>query len=132
MIFDSLANSDRYLALHPLFVPAFEFLRNTDLLALGPGKYPVQAACGSGSVMRRNLVARRARIVRQGSLHPLVQQAQLPLQRIELRLLLEHGLVEAVDHVFCECQLGFDFGEAFFRHGVPGRNSGSTSFSSRA
>lgn len=42
MIFDSLANADRYLALHPLFAPAFEFLRNTDLLALDPGKYPVQ------------------------------------------------------------------------------------------
>jgi biofilm protein TabA len=42
MILASLAETDRYLALHPLFARAFDFLRNTDLNALAPGKHSVQ------------------------------------------------------------------------------------------
>ncbi|MFA5241963.1 MAG: YhcH/YjgK/YiaL family protein [Sulfuricella sp.] len=42
MIFDTLANADRYVTLHALFPLAFEFLRNTDLKALEPGRYPIQ------------------------------------------------------------------------------------------
>ncbi|MCE5181151.1 MAG: YhcH/YjgK/YiaL family protein [Betaproteobacteria bacterium] len=42
MIFDTLANADRYAALHPLFPAAFAFLRDTDLTALAPGRYPIQ------------------------------------------------------------------------------------------
>jgi YhcH/YjgK/YiaL family protein len=42
MILDTLANADRYAALHPLFARAFEFLRGTDLKTLTPGKHPVQ------------------------------------------------------------------------------------------
>ncbi|MDD5241075.1 MAG: YhcH/YjgK/YiaL family protein [Sulfuricella sp.] len=42
MIFDTLANADRYAALHPLFPRAFAFLRDTDLMALAPGRYPVE------------------------------------------------------------------------------------------
>lgn len=41
MIFDTLANSGRYTALHPLFPRAFEFLRSTDLQKLTPGRYPI-------------------------------------------------------------------------------------------
>lgn len=41
MIFSTLADSGRYLALHPLFAHAFTFLRNTDLLVLAPGKHTV-------------------------------------------------------------------------------------------
>ncbi len=41
MIFDTIANADRYAILHPLFRRAFEFIRNTDLLALAPGRYPI-------------------------------------------------------------------------------------------
>jgi len=41
MIFDTLANADRYAALHPRFARAFEFLRSTDLQALAPGRYPL-------------------------------------------------------------------------------------------
>jgi YhcH/YjgK/YiaL family protein len=41
MILDTLANADRYLALHPLFPRAFEFLRNTDLAALAPGRHVI-------------------------------------------------------------------------------------------
>lgn len=42
MIFDTLANADRYAALHPLFPRAFEFLRNTDLTALAPGRHVIE------------------------------------------------------------------------------------------
>lgn len=42
MIFDVLANAGRYEALHPLFPKAFAFLRNTDLMALAPGRYPIE------------------------------------------------------------------------------------------
>ena len=41
MIFSTLANAARYDALHPLFPRAFEFIASTDLLALHPGRYPV-------------------------------------------------------------------------------------------
>ncbi|HEX7971301.1 MAG TPA: YhcH/YjgK/YiaL family protein [Thiobacillus sp.] len=43
MILATLAEADRYSALHPLFPRAFEFLRNTDLHALAPGKHTVQS-----------------------------------------------------------------------------------------
>lgn len=42
MIFDTLANADRYAGLNPLFSAAFAFLRDTDLKALAPGRYPIQ------------------------------------------------------------------------------------------
>lgn len=42
MIFDVLANAHRYEALHPLFSKAFVFLRETDLMALAPGRYPIE------------------------------------------------------------------------------------------
>lgn len=42
MILDTLTRSNRYLALHPLFARAFEFLRGTDLKSLPPGKHSVQ------------------------------------------------------------------------------------------
>ncbi len=42
MILDTLVQADRYLALHPLFARAFDFLRNTDWMSLPPGKHPVQ------------------------------------------------------------------------------------------
>jgi YhcH/YjgK/YiaL family protein len=42
MILDTLVHADRYLALHPLFPRAFEFLRTADLHALAPGRHAVQ------------------------------------------------------------------------------------------
>ncbi len=42
MIFDTLANADHHAHLHPLFPAAFAFLRDTDLKALAPGRYPIQ------------------------------------------------------------------------------------------
>ena len=41
MIFSTLSQSDRYAALHPLFPRAFEYIRNTNLLSLAPGCYPI-------------------------------------------------------------------------------------------
>jgi biofilm protein TabA len=41
MIFSSLSQSSRYVALHPQFPRAFEYIRNTDLHALAPGHYPI-------------------------------------------------------------------------------------------
>lgn len=42
MIIDTLANADRYATLHALFPLAFEFLRDTDLKVLAPGRYPIE------------------------------------------------------------------------------------------
>src|SRR3972149_557293 len=41
MILTTLTQSSRYAALHPLFPRVFEYIRNTDLLALAPGRYPI-------------------------------------------------------------------------------------------
>ncbi len=41
MILSTLTNADRYAALHPLFQSAFDYIRNTNLLALAPGCYPI-------------------------------------------------------------------------------------------
>ena len=41
MIFSNLSQSERYAALHPLFPRAFEFIRNTDLTALAPGRHAI-------------------------------------------------------------------------------------------
>lgn len=41
MILASLSQTDRYAALHPLFLHAFEFMRDTDLLALAPGRHAI-------------------------------------------------------------------------------------------
>lgn len=38
MVLDTLANGNRYVALHPAFVRAFRFLRDTDLDALRTGR----------------------------------------------------------------------------------------------
>ena len=41
MILSVLSQSSRYAALHPLFPRVFEYIRNTDLLLLAPGNYPI-------------------------------------------------------------------------------------------
>jgi biofilm protein TabA len=41
MIFSNLSQSDRYAALHPLFARAFDYIRNTDLFLLAPGRYNI-------------------------------------------------------------------------------------------
>ena len=42
MIVAALTDAERYCALHPLFAPAFDFLRNTDLQSLPTGRHEVQ------------------------------------------------------------------------------------------
>ena len=39
MIFSALSQSDRYAALHPLFQQAFDYIRDTDLFNMEPGRY---------------------------------------------------------------------------------------------
>jgi biofilm protein TabA len=41
MIFSDLSTAGRYIALHPLFFQAFEYIRHTDLRSLAPGRYDV-------------------------------------------------------------------------------------------
>lgn len=41
MILSTLTSANRYTALHPLFPRVFEYIRNTDLLSLDPGRYPI-------------------------------------------------------------------------------------------
>jgi biofilm protein TabA len=41
MIFDVLANADRYASVHPLFAECFAFLKNTDLAGLPVGRQPL-------------------------------------------------------------------------------------------
>ncbi|HJX62952.1 MAG TPA: YhcH/YjgK/YiaL family protein [Polyangia bacterium] len=44
MIFDVLANADRYAAVHPLFAECFAFIKSTDLAALPVGRQPLGAS----------------------------------------------------------------------------------------
>jgi YhcH/YjgK/YiaL family protein len=41
MILDTIANADRYAPLHALFPQVFEYIRNTDLKTLAPGRYSI-------------------------------------------------------------------------------------------
>jgi biofilm protein TabA len=41
MIFSNLSQSERYATLHPLFAQAFDYMRNTNLHTLAPGRYPI-------------------------------------------------------------------------------------------
>lgn len=41
MIFSALSQSGRYTELHPLFQHAFDYIRDTDLYHMAPGRYPI-------------------------------------------------------------------------------------------
>lgn len=41
MILSTLSQADRYAALHPLFARAFDYIRDTDLFAVAPGRYNI-------------------------------------------------------------------------------------------
>lgn len=43
MILDTMANAERYQALHPLFPIVFEYIRNTDLSTLASGRHSIMA-----------------------------------------------------------------------------------------
>jgi biofilm protein TabA len=42
MVIDTLNMTARYVVLHPLFAPAFDFLATVDLATLPPGRVPLQ------------------------------------------------------------------------------------------
>ena len=41
MIFSALSQTSRYAELHPLFRQAFDYMRDNELYALAPGRYPI-------------------------------------------------------------------------------------------
>lgn len=41
MVLDTIANAECYSGLHPLFPQVFEYIRNTDLLALASGRHAI-------------------------------------------------------------------------------------------
>jgi biofilm protein TabA len=41
MIIDTVANAERYIALHPLLSQVFAYMRNTDLLSLASGRHNI-------------------------------------------------------------------------------------------
>src|SRR3990170_3744696 len=41
MIIDTIPNASKYFSVHPLFAKAFEYIKQTDLLAKAPGKYEI-------------------------------------------------------------------------------------------
>jgi len=77
MILSALSQSPRYAALHPLFPRAFDYIRNTDLFALAPGRY---------NIVRDDLIA----IVEQVSAKTK-EMAKLEAHRkyIDIQLVLE-------------------------------------------
>ena len=91
MIFDTIANSDRYAPLHRLFPRAFEFIRNTDLLAFAPGCYPI---VGENLFVIAENVAGRSR-----------EEAKLECHRkyIDIQLVLE-GVDEMGWKPLAECR----------------------------
>ncbi|GAA4746658.1 YhcH/YjgK/YiaL family protein [Flavisolibacter ginsenosidimutans] len=54
MIVDSLANSDKYVSLHPRFAKAFEFIKSQNLESIEVGKYPIDGAELHASVSNKD------------------------------------------------------------------------------
>src|SRR3989338_9861908 len=80
MILSTLFESDRYAALHPLFPRAFEFIRDTDLLVLAPGRYPI---VGEQLFVIVENVAGRTREAAQLECHRKYIDIQLVLEGID-------------------------------------------------
>ena len=66
--------------------------------------------------MRRNFIAQIAGFCRRAVAKLLVQQAQLRLQAVQLLLLTYDGLVQRLDYVLRESELGFEFVQTLFQH----------------
>ncbi len=77
MIFSALSQSARYTALHPLFHRAFDYIRDTDLYHMAPGRYPI---LGDDLIVIVEQVAAKTR-----------EQARLEAHRkyIDIQLVLE-------------------------------------------
>ncbi|MHB0925457.1 MAG: YhcH/YjgK/YiaL family protein [Gallionellaceae bacterium] len=80
MILSTLSQSDRYAALHPLFPRVFEFIRDTDLLALAPGRYPI---VGEHLFVIVENVAGRAREAAKLECHRRYIDIQLVLEGVD-------------------------------------------------
>jgi YhcH/YjgK/YiaL family protein len=80
MILSTLSQSARYAALHPLFARAFEYIRETDLLALAPGRYPI---VGEQLFVIVENVAGRAREAAQLECHRRYIDIQLVLEGVD-------------------------------------------------
>lgn len=80
MIFSTLSQSDRYAALHPLFPRAFEFIRDTDLLALAPGRHPI---VGDDLFVIVESVSGRSRAEAQLECHRRYIDIQLVLEGVD-------------------------------------------------
>lgn len=77
MILDTLANADRYAALHARFPRAFEFLRGAGLKALAPGRYPLD---GENLIAIVEAVAGRCRDAAKLECHRTYIDIQLVLE----------------------------------------------------
>jgi len=80
MIFSTLSQSDRYLALHPRFASAFEYIGNTDLMKLAPGRYDI---VGDELFVIIEQVPARTREAAQLECHRRYIDIQLVLQGID-------------------------------------------------
>ena len=80
MILASLAEADRYVALHPLFARAFAFLRGTDLKTLEPGRHTIQ---GDQLFAIVEACAGRARVEAKLECHRRYIDIQLVLEGID-------------------------------------------------
>lgn len=80
MILDTIANAERYAALHPLFPQAFEYIRNTDLLALATRRHSI---IGDDLFVIVERVPGRAREVAQLECHRKYIDIQLVLDGID-------------------------------------------------
>ena len=54
MIIDTLANSDKYLHVHPLFAKAFAYIKSQQLDTLEPGKYTIDGTDLHASVSNKD------------------------------------------------------------------------------
>ena len=80
MILDTLHQADRYIALHPLFAQAFDYLRNTDFLALAPGRHAVR---GEDVFVIVEACAGRTRAAAQLECHRRYIDIQLVLEGVD-------------------------------------------------
>ena len=80
MILSSLSQSSRYAALHPLFPRAFDYIRNTDLFALAPGRYNI---VGDDLIAIVENVAGRAREAAKLECHRRYIDIQLVLEGVD-------------------------------------------------
>jgi len=80
MIFSAISQSDRYVALHPLFARVFSYIRDTDLFALAPGRYHLE---GDDLIAIVEQVAGRAREAAKLEAHRRYIDIQLVLDGVD-------------------------------------------------